>query len=215
MSRILLGSFPADAHDDVRIALMAAGYEVYVVEDVEGLVTAARETEFAVAVIADLLIGGSGAEACTALQLLPFPPPMLVLSDAPTPGADAFAPSDDIEQIVEQVATLATPPDSEAPYVSAPPAQPATNGKAKPIDLQALLLRVRGTDYFTILGIPPTATDGELRAAHAALVRSVRDSAKESPMRHQHLEEVEAALAEALDVLGNPSLRAAYTRNKL
>ena len=41
MSRILLGSFPVDAHDDVRIALMAVGHEVYVVEDVEGLVTAA------------------------------------------------------------------------------------------------------------------------------------------------------------------------------
>lgn len=243
MPHVLLASFPIDALDDVRIALLAAGHDVAVVEDVEGLVEAARDTEFAVAVIADLLIGGSGAEACAALSLLPFPPATLVLSDGPTPNADAFAPADELELILEQVAALAetrTPEPAPKPVpasvpvnapVNAPVREPEpvpvpgrsapgssskpTNGKAHPIDFPALLRRVRESDYFTILDISPSATPAEIEAAHASLSRSLADSAKESPIRHQHLEEVEAALAEALDVLSSPSLRAAYTRNKL
>lgn len=80
--------------------------------------------------------------------------------------------------------------------------------------IDALLTRVREADYYEILGVSPGASSEEIRAAHAARMEALREMAKESPNGRAHLEEVRSGLDEALDVLGSPPLRAAYTRNR-
>lgn len=77
--------------------------------------------------------------------------------------------------------------------------------------LEQLLRAVREADYFEILGIPVEATAEEVKAAHASL----RASLVELAAPRAQLEEAQAALDEARDVLTEPALRAAYTRNRL
>jgi len=84
------------------------------------------------------------------------------------------------------------------------------------IDRQRLgtaLKRARGGDYFVLLGLPQSASDGELRRAHHRLQQTFADERLEaSTLRTMaaELRELRAALDEARDVLLDDALRAAY-----
>jgi hypothetical protein len=128
------------------------------------------------------------------------------------------------EPVVPEKAPAVAKP-APAPKPAAPgngSVRPA-NGSAEPKRpspvsaerVKALLRRAREADYFEVLGIATDASDAEVRAAHAAQLAVVKELARESPANRAHLEEVRAVIEEALDVLGNPSLRAAYTRNRV
>lgn len=106
----------------------------------------------------------------------------------------------------------ATPTKSAA---TPPPPGPSTAPPAPRRDrtwLEALLKKAREADYFEILGIQVDAPDDAVRNAHATLRASLDDV--EPGIPRSQLEEVQAALDEALDVLSQPALRAAYTRNR-
>jgi DnaJ-class molecular chaperone len=80
-----------------------------------------------------------------------------------------------------------------------PGAMPRPPPPAKP--------RTPGTKHYEVLGVAPTATDDELRAAYRAKVRT------EHPDKNPDKEgahEAFVALQTAYDVLSNPQLRAAY-----
>lgn len=95
--------------------------------------------------------------------------------------------------------------DSRAPAAALPPG----------LDVVTLGRLAREADYFELLGVSVDADPDTIRTAHDARVALVRAAARESSAKGAHLEEVEAALHEALDVLGEPALRAAYARNRL
>lgn len=78
--------------------------------------------------------------------------------------------------------------------------------------VEALLRRVREADYFEILGVGVESTPEEARGAHASLCASLAEAGAAVP--RGRLEEIQAALDEARDVLCEPALRAAYTRNR-
>lgn len=106
------------------------------------------------------------------------------------------------------------PPKSK-PAAPAPP--PAGNDLLRALaaeNAEGLLRRVRESDYFEILGVTPAATPAEIRAAHAARLGVLRDLARDSSAGRAHAEEVRSALDEALDVLVDTGLRAAYTRHR-
>ena len=121
--------------------------------------------------------------------------------------------------------------ETPAPAPAATPAKSenrpaATNGPAKPAAappppaapkrdrawLDALLKKVREADYFDILGVHVDAPDDAVRSAHASLRDALEDV--EPGIPRAQLEEVQSTLDEALDVLTQPALRAAYTRNR-
>lgn len=99
-----------------------------------------------------------------------------------------------------------------------------TPGRAEGVQLDARAVeqvvrehaaRADDADYFTLLGVSETATDAEIAAAHdgratmlASLPLDELGLGSLTPLRSTAL----AALDEAAEVLGRPSLRAAYAR---
>ena len=113
------------------------------------------------------------------------------------------------------------PPKPSKSKPAAPPPTPASAPAGNDLlralaaeNAEGLLRRVRESDYFEILGVTPAATPAEIRAAHAARLGVLRDLARDSSAGRAHAEEVRSALDEALDVLVDPGLRAAYTRHR-
>lgn len=225
MSRVLLGCFPPDALADVRDALILAGCEVESQEDVEELVRHARA--FELLVVTDLLHGGSGTDVLAVLDGFEGRPKTLYVGPEEVPGADAVVSGEDVNEIVVAgLKLLGREVDETLGWqVRTNPLADVTaggtvmgknghgpNGGAKPdpARFEALLRRVRECDYFEILGLTTEATDAEVRSAHAALAAEVKRFG-----RVPHLQEVESALEEALDVLSEPSLRAAYARHRI
>lgn len=103
------------------------------------------------------------------------------------------------------------PPPPPPAAASKSPAKTTGNGASKPASLELLLRAVREADYFEILGVSLEASVEDVKAAHAAL----RASLAGMGAPRLQLDEVRAALDEARDVLSEPALRAAYTRNRL
>lgn len=135
-----------------------------------------------------------------------------------TKKSRAVPPPDEDDE--EDVAVTRVSPAVRAPEPPpAPPPTPAAkspvkttgNGAPKPGSLEPLLRAVREADYFEILGVSVEATVEDVKAAHAGL----RASLAGMGAPRLQLDEVQAALDEARDVLSEPALRAAYTRNRL
>lgn len=239
--RVLLASRSPEELQPVREGLEAAGVEVDEASDLESVLTIARKDQDLV-VVSEELNGGSGADVCAVLEGLPGHAPLLYVGDVLVPGADAVAPPGDSARIVEQALALLEGSaliqslgsvqqgkPEKAPRTTEPPTKPSTkasNGPApKPAAppatppapkrdrawLDALLERVREADYFDILGVHVDAPDEAVRSAHAALRASLGEV--EGAPRAQ-VDEAKAAIDEALDVLSQPALRAAYTRNR-
>lgn len=126
----------------------------------------------------------------------PEPPPA---PPAPAPAAAAPDPED--------------PPKTKKSKAVSPPA-PKANGsdKSDRASFDALLKNVRGADYFEILGVAQDAPIEDIRSACESR-KQLLDGLGTSVPRPQ-LEEARAALDEAWDVLSEPALRAAYTRNR-
>jgi hypothetical protein len=84
------------------------------------------------------------------------------------------------------------------------------------IDAERLLERLRlarEADYFALLGVPRDASRGEIRRAHAALRATFASHQVEAETRGTYareLEELQAALDDARDVLVDDAVRSAY-----
>lgn len=242
--RVLLASTSADEMLDVKLLLQAEDCEVDIVESFDAMLREARTTKPDLLVVTEELPGGSGSELCALLDGDPGRPTILYVGDAVVRGADATVPdgntvmiSDTAQDLLQRrapnVKAEPTEPgvdgDTLGWAVTSDPLKgvPA-KGKAAPAappgdellsalaseSLESLLRRVRESDYFEILGVTPAAPLEEIRAAHAARLASLRDLSRESATGRAHLEEVRSALDEALDVLADPGLRAAYTRHR-
>jgi len=66
--------------------------------------------------------------------------------------------------------------------------------------------RAGTTDHYAVLGVPPTATDSEIRAAYLRRAREVHPDAQPGQDTTREFQEVAAAY----DVLGDPAARADY-----
>lgn len=66
--------------------------------------------------------------------------------------------------------------------------------------------RAGTTDHYAVLGVPPTATDREIRAAYLRRAREVHPDAQPGRDTTREFQEVAAAY----DVLGDPAARADY-----
>lgn len=125
-----------------------------------------------------------------------------------TRKSPAARPADEDEDDEEDVAVTRVSPAVPAKA----PVATTGNGAPKPRSLEPLLRAVREADYFEILGVSVEATVEDVKAAHAALRASLSGM---GAVPRLQLDEVQAALDEARDVLSEPALRAAYTRNRL
>lgn len=174
--------------------------------------------------VGDLLVPGADAFA-------PPGDPGRILEQANTllEGAEL------IDSLGDMQKPSPAPPPPEPPRAAAPPAAPAkakapdpedppktrktpavkANGAGKNAAREAfdgLLKKVREADYFEILGVAADASGEEIRAAHEAIHASLAEIGSAVPP--PQLEEAKAAVDEARDVLSEPALRAAYTRNR-
>ena len=244
MQRVLIGCSPQTALVRVRAGLEDLGHEIDAVDGLEAILEAAREPHVDLLIIAETIQGGSGSDACAAIGELPVHAPLLYVGDLLGPGADAVAPPDDEMKVLERAVLLLEGAALESSVADVqqsgtqnraadwqvPPGKPleairradpppkngngAASAAAGSITFEALLRRVRECDYFEILGVGLEASGDEVRAAHARLKDRAKSLAKESPIPRSHLDEVQSALDEARDVLGEPSLREAYARNR-
>lgn len=233
--KVLLGSREAETLQAVCDGLEAAGHHVRVASDFETVVSVARSRKVDLVVVTEALDGGTGSDVCAVLKDLPGHSPLLYAGAMLVPGADAMAPEDDPDRILEQAMSLlegAALIDSlgdmqaaeEEETKPSPPAKAKANGNAAKGTSDAsarrdkgfaegLLRKIREADYFEILGVAVESSVDDARAAHAQLRTSVVEAGPSVP--RAQLEEMLAALDEALDVLSEPALRAAYARNRL
>jgi len=73
---------------------------------------------------------------------------------------------------------------------------------------------VRTSDYFTILGVDPSAAPDAIAAAHRRLRRNLRaEDFQKNPELYGLAREVLRSIDEAWDVLSVPELRAAYQQH--
>jgi curved DNA-binding protein CbpA len=115
--------------------------------------------------------------------------------------------------------TFSRPPD--APRGASPPATPE-RPLAQTADAAEVRELILGThegllfkDHFELLGVPPTATDAEIRLAHARFARMLHPDACRGldldDLREQR-EAVFFRVSQAYKTLSNPVSRAAYQR---
>lgn len=127
--------------------------------------------------------------------------PNLPLPRAPAPSR-ALTPS---RAETPSVRTLPGPPRTAAPGFSAGPSLSA---------LSDWLESSKNSDYFSALGLPRTAETAEVEGASARILEAVRSVRNVGTEEAQDLaERAEAALEEALAVLLDPALCAAYRRH--
>ena len=155
-----------------------------------------------------VMIADAASELLARLNAAAVPAPTEPSVDGDTlgwavaPSAAAIAPRDPPSN-----GHSVTTPGSAAPgpSASAGPSASVTDS------IEVLLKRVREADYYEILGVSPLASENEIRAAYAGRVVALKAFGAARPV----VEEVRSALDEALDVLDDPVLREAYTRNRL
>lgn len=129
----------------------------------------------------------------------PAPPPVSPAPVRPATPAPPIAPA---------------PPDAKPPArprASSPRLEPPQAGEAR---LRALAALVRTSDYFTILGIDPSASAAEIAEAHRRIRALIgTDDLARTPELIHVAREVIRSIDEARDVLSIPELRAAYQQH--
>ena len=202
--------------------------------DMQSVLTFARRNDVDLVILSDELEDANGADVCAVLEGLPGHAPLLYVGESLVPGADAVAPPDAPARILEQALAMLesaelmeTLGNVQEDAKDTKPSKPAkgngptkgakSGAKAAPAAakrdtelVEALLRKVRESDYFEILGVPADASDDEIRDAYS----SIHAMLAAAGVPRAQLEEAQATLDEALDVLTEPALRAAYTRNR-
>ncbi|MFN8091822.1 MAG: DnaJ domain-containing protein [Vicinamibacteria bacterium] len=127
--------------------------------------------------------------------------------------------------VVEPAEVTARPrparPRTAPPFVPVPPLTPAAGVPALgprpgPSDLRRRILeahRGQGGTHYDVLGVSPQASDSEIRAAYARLMRTFHPDAARGPELHDvevQRHEVCLRLGQAFEELKSPRLRAAY-----
>lgn len=149
-------------------------------------------------------LGDMQAEAREPAPPHPAPAPAPIPQLPPTPPTPPAA--------VVTPAAVPAPAKAKAKAVTNGNAKAATERRDKGF-AEALLKKVREADYFEILGVAVEATTEDVGVAHALLRASLADVG--TTVSRLQLEEMLAAVDEARDVLSEPALRAAYSRNRL
>ncbi|HLM56433.1 MAG TPA: DnaJ domain-containing protein [Pyrinomonadaceae bacterium] len=105
------------------------------------------------------------------------------------------------------------PPPEPAAQEPPPPAPPEEKERDPRADLEELFERARAATHYEVLGVPHSAKPDELKRAYYSLAKRLhpdlfrRDS--DEPLRQQ-TDLAFARIAQAYDVLKDPTLRAAY-----
>ncbi len=231
---VLLGCTPPDARKELRAGLEGLGLFVQVVEDAEGLVRAVatgatapgRDGEVDLVVVSERLRGGGVRDVCAALEGVTGRAPVLALSEQPIPGADSVAPPHDLPGILDRARHLlaglsvlenvarvrAGTPANLLDWSFAPSGSPLAPEEVE-ARLGDLRRRVREEDYYRILGITHEANDAEIRDAHRYQRVLLAELVRSMPSIRDEADEIQTVLDDAAEVLGNPALREAYTRN--